>query len=237
MKVVSTSHTATGDYDEDYDELYGDDSAEAIRRETEAAGLEQQFIPRIQSPTPVRQPSTSKRRAKGPILSPADEAARRERTKIAARDRQRKHRLLMKARKIHELGQDMGNPVPLDEYPPHHGTFHLGSGGPSQSNRQHTGPINSVYTDDSDGTKSKGQIFAEGLLNEFGCVCSRGEAIKQHIFDVCDLTTDDLSSLTPVIANAWEAWDQRVIFFLNTTIQKLLVINQSESSLAETHSI
>ena len=41
-------------------------------------------------------------------LSP-DDAAKRERVRAAARERQRKHRALVKQKKLRELGLDMGN--------------------------------------------------------------------------------------------------------------------------------
>lgn len=139
-----------------------------------------------------------------------EETARRDRVRAAARERQRKHRLLVKQRKMRDLGMDMGNeilpgmedihyrvgadgqyqPVPIHEmqqHPPPHP--HMG------------GPNEQPYTQGSPG-----QTFASTLLLSFSCA----PLLKAHLLRSLSMTNDELASLEPVIAEAWDRWDHQV---------------------------
>lgn len=63
------------------------------------------------APSPAPPPLTDRRRREDDITE--EEAARREKVRAAARERQRKHRALVKQRKMRELGIDMGNDLPM----------------------------------------------------------------------------------------------------------------------------
>ncbi|KAJ7032488.1 hypothetical protein C8F04DRAFT_1396542 [Mycena alexandri] len=113
-------------------------------------------------------------------LSP-DEQARRERVRAAARERQRKHRQLVKQRKMRELGMDMGNEIMgpgIDEV-----HYRVNAEGQYQQ-RQHaqTAQNEPPFPQGAHG----GQTFATTLL----------------------AVLLELASLEPVIAEAWDRWDQ-----------------------------
>jgi hypothetical protein len=128
-----------------------------------------------------------------------DEVARRDRVRASARERQRKHRALVKERKMRELGVDMGNDVvPGIEYaavlqpppPPPHGM-------PPPQNGEPPFPQNQPHG---------GQTFATTLLLSFSCA----PLLKQHLLRTLNMTNEELASLEPVIAEAWDNWDQQV---------------------------
>ncbi|KAJ7233503.1 hypothetical protein B0H12DRAFT_1239348 [Mycena haematopus] len=161
-------------------------------------------------------------------LSP-DEQARRERVRAAARERQRKHRQLVKQRKMRELGLDMGNDImgpgmdevhyrvgPDGQYQqvqmPHelaaqqahqhliaqaqqHAAQQQGQGGAGQPQGEPPFP---------QGPAHGGQTFATTLLLSFSCA----PLLKQHLLRTLNMTNDELASLEPVIAEAWDRWDQ-----------------------------
>jgi hypothetical protein len=53
-----------------------------------------------------------------------------------------------------------------------------------------------------------GQTFATTLLLSFSCA----PLLKQHLLRTLNMTDDELASLEPVIADAWEQWDAQVSF-------------------------
>ncbi|RPD56408.1 hypothetical protein L226DRAFT_491585 [Lentinus tigrinus ALCF2SS1-7] len=163
----------------------------------------------VQQPPPVQppQPQPVQPEYKGEDLSP-EEAAKRERIRAAARERQRKHRALVKARKLRELGLDMGNDImpALDEYgrmnpdgqyppvmphelPPHPHP---------QAHPMHEPPF-------PQGQPLGGQTFASTLLLSFSCA----PLLKQHLLRTLSMTNEELASLEPIIAQAWDHWDQQ----------------------------
>ena len=155
----------------------------------------------------------------GDDLSPQD-MERRERMRAAARERQRKHRALVKQRKLRELGLDMGNEIipamdevqyrmnapPENQYaavmphemqpppPPH----------PHQQHPQHPHPIHEPPF--PQGQPLGGQTFASTLLLSFSCA----PLLKQHLLRTLQMTNEELASLEPIIASAWDQWDQQV---------------------------
>ncbi|KAI0771059.1 hypothetical protein BD413DRAFT_613581 [Trametes elegans] len=146
---------------------------------------------------------------KGEDLNP-EEAAKRDRVRAAARERQRKHRALVKARKLRELGLDMGNeilpgmeevqyrmdaegqyqPVMPHEMPPHPH--------PQPPHPMHEPPF-------PQGQPLGGQTFASTLLLSFSCA----PLLKQHLLRTLSMTNEELASLEPIIAQAWDHWDQQ----------------------------
>jgi hypothetical protein len=158
----------------------------------------------------------------------SDELARRERVRAAARERQRKHRALVKQKKMRELGLDMGNelpagfeppefaavyqqtaasfPPPLNEAPPQH--VHPPTAAPSEP--LHQAIMNQPQPEPSlpvaHGQPIGGQTFASTLLLSFSCA----PILKQHLLRTLSMTNDELASLEPVIAHAWDQWDHDV---------------------------
>ncbi|KZT02391.1 uncharacterized protein LAESUDRAFT_662005 [Laetiporus sulphureus 93-53] len=138
-----------------------------------------------------------------------EEVAKRERVRAAARERQRKHRALVKARKMRELGMDMGNeimpgmedvqyrmsadgqyqPVMPHEMQPHP---------PPHPHVMHEPPF-------PQGPPLGGQTFASTLLLSFSCA----PLLKQHLLRSLNMTNEELASLEPIIAQAWDHWDQQ----------------------------
>jgi len=131
-----------------------------------------------------------------------EEMARRDRVRAAARERQRKHRRMIKERKMRELGVEMGGemlgmeeagyrqgdsqysqvlhdmqPIPISHEPPFPQTNLIG-----------------------------GQTFASTLLLSFSCA----PLLKQHLLRTLNMTNDELASLEPIIAEAWDRWDHQV---------------------------
>jgi hypothetical protein len=51
-----------------------------------------------------------------------------------------------------------------------------------------------------------GQTFASTLLLAFNCT----PLLKQHLLRTLAMTNDELASLEPVIAEAWDHWDHQV---------------------------
>ncbi|KAH8813511.1 hypothetical protein DL96DRAFT_1626223 [Flagelloscypha sp. PMI_526] len=143
-----------------------------------------------------------------------DEEARKERVRAAARERQRKHRALVKHRKMQELGLDMGNEI----MPP--GTSHaqmapfatmFGHPQPQELHQQ-LAAIGALPQDPSQTNGASqppvtngGQTFASTLLLSFSCA----PLLKQHLLRNLNMTNDELASLEPIIADAWEQWNHQ----------------------------
>ncbi|KAJ7773026.1 hypothetical protein B0H16DRAFT_1511017 [Mycena metata] len=149
-------------------------------------------------------------------LSP-EEQARRERVRAAARERQRKHRQLVKQRKMRELGMDMGNEIMgpgIDEV-----HYRVNAEGQYQQvlahelqqvqaahahhlQRQHaqTAQNEPPFPQGAHG----GQTFATTLLLSFSCT----PLLKQHLLSSLNMSNEELASLEPIIAEAWDRWDQ-----------------------------
>ena len=145
----------------------------------------------------------------------AEDAAKREKVRAAARERQRKHRALVKQRKMRELGLDMGNDVVMGveemqfrldengvyqqimphEVPHHHHPPHI-----------HPGPIGGGEPPFPQGQVNGGQTFASTLLLSFSCA----PLLKAHLLRTLNMTNEELASLEPIIAQAWDHWDQQV---------------------------
>lgn len=138
--------------------------------------------------------------------------------RASARERQRKHRALVKQRKLRELGIDMGNDVTqhnvedmqyhgqyqnvmAHEIPPPHMHPHP-HGHPGHEPAFHQQPLG-------------GQTFASTLLLSFSCA----PLLKQHLLRNLNMTNEELASLEPIIAQAWDQWDQQVRLDLDRVLR------------------
>ncbi|KAJ3781992.1 hypothetical protein GGU10DRAFT_409672 [Lentinula aff. detonsa] len=146
-----------------------------------------------------------------PELTPEEEA-RRDRVRAAARERQRKHRALIKQRKMRELGMDMGNDITGNvQVPPSSDE----QGGLSYAVDTQAGfhatmispppPPGIVQQSISDDTRHGGQMFATTLLLSFSCA----PLLKQHLLNSLQMSNEELASLEPIIADAWDQWDRQ----------------------------
>jgi hypothetical protein len=162
------------------------------------------------------QPSSSE--FPGESLTP-DEAARRDRVRTAARERQRKHRQLVKQRKMRELGMDMGNEIIPGMEEVH---YRVNPDGQYQQVlphdlQHHPHMINHHEPPFPHGQPLGGQTFASTLLLSFSCA----PLLKQNLLRSLVMTNEELASLEPVIAEAWDRWDHQVCilsFWLDATL-------------------
>ncbi|KAJ3898679.1 hypothetical protein F5879DRAFT_593130 [Lentinula edodes] len=156
-----------------------------------------------------------------PDLTPEEEA-RRDRVRAAARERQRKHRALVKQRKMRELGMDMGNDIsgsiqapsseeqgdmayPVDAQAGFHAT--MISPPPPGIVQQSLNDDNneSSFTHNLATQGHGGQMFATTLLLSFSCA----PLLKQHLLNSLQMSNEELASLEPIIADAWDQWDRQ----------------------------
>lgn len=149
------------------------------------------------------QPSTSQAVARNAAELTPQEEARRERVRAAARERQRKHRMLVKARKDRELGLAMGNDLMHDM-----GEYRVDPDGSYQSVMPHLqqAGVEGQEPPFPQGQPLGGQTFASTLLLAFNCT----PLLKQHLLRSLSMTNDELASLEPVIGEAWDHWDHQV---------------------------
>src|SRR6266850_186244 len=184
----------------------------------------------LTAPPPPQPPTETF--ATAPTELSAAELSRRERVRMAARERQRKHRALVKQKKLRDLGLDMGNELAvqgLEEM-----QYRLaaaaaaaaaatGDGSPfgalqqhelavhqqhqQQQQQQHQQPTLPGQPDPAfPPAHNGGQTFASTLLLSFSCA----PLLKQHILRTLSMTNEELASLEPIIAQAWDQWDHQV---------------------------
>jgi hypothetical protein len=167
----------------------------------------------------------------GETLTP-EEAARRDRVRASARERQRKHRQLVKQRKMRELGMDMGNELIPGMEEVH---YRVNAEGQYQQVlphelQHHPHPINHHEPPFPHGQPLGGQTFASTLLLSFSCA----PLLKQNLLRSLVMTNEELASLEPIIAEAWDRWDHQVCiqssFYLNCTLNVDLIDHSAVST-------
>jgi hypothetical protein len=173
----------------------------------------------VSIPPPAPAPPVSQPPSNEQDLTP-EEISRRDRVRAAARDRQRKHRALVKQRKMRELGMDMGNdisgavqgssadgqgPMYTDPQAGFHATMISppppGMIQPSLSDD----PSESSFPPNVVAPGHGGQMFATTLLLSFSCA----PLLKQHLLNSLQMSNEELASLEPIIAEAWDQWDRQ----------------------------
>lgn len=211
-------------------------AAERQRRKRERdrqAGLNNLLMSQVQQqqqqPPPIQQPPPPPEDLTNTISAPAifhtqdpdkdeqlspDEAAKRERVRSAARERQRKHRALVKQKKLRELGLDMGNELlpNMDEV-----QYRLNGDGQYQpmlqelqQHAQHHPQQHMHEPPFPQGQPLGGQTFASTLLLSFSCA----PLLKAHLLRTLNMSNEELASLEPIIAQAWDHWDQQVSVYV-----------------------
>jgi hypothetical protein len=142
-------------------------------------------------------------------MSP-EEVSRRDRVRAAARERQRKHRALVKQRKMRELGLDpMGNELIPGMEDVQYRVHPDGQYAVLPPELQHPlppPPHGMPEPPIPQGQIPGGQTFASTLLLSFSCT----PLLKQHLLRTLSMTNEELTSLEPIIAQAWDHWDQQV---------------------------
>ncbi|TBU53390.1 hypothetical protein BD310DRAFT_938105 [Dichomitus squalens] len=162
----------------------------------------------VQPPPTQPPPPQNVQEYKGPEELSPEEIAKRDRIRAAARERQRKHRALVKARKLRELGLDMGNEIMpgVDEV-----AYRINAQGEYQilphemAPHPHQQPHPMHEPPFPQGQPLGGQTFASTLLLSFSCA----PLLKQHLLRTLSMTNEELASLEPIIAQAWDHWDQQ----------------------------
>ncbi|PPQ65650.1 hypothetical protein CVT24_011804 [Panaeolus cyanescens] len=186
-------------------QLAAQQQQEQLQAQQQAA-QQQQLQPIVTQPPPPAQPEY----APGPELTEA-EKARRDKVRAAARDRQRKHRMLVKQRRMRELGIDMGNEMlpGMEEvhYRPPDGQYHqvLPPELQQQMPPPHAPQIPPHEPPFPQGAVLGGQTFASTLLLSFSCT----PLLKQHLLRTLGMSNEELASLEPIIAEAWDHWDHQ----------------------------
>ncbi|KAJ3756033.1 hypothetical protein EV360DRAFT_95890 [Lentinula raphanica] len=187
------------------------------KRERDRLGIPVNYV----HPPPQRNPTN----AVVVKLTPEEEA-RRDRVRAAARERQRKHRALVKQRKMRELGMDMGNDISDNVHAPSTeeqaglaysvdapAGFHAAMISPPPP--PPPGIVQQSITDDANENSFPqtiatqghgGQMFATTLLLSFSC----SPLLKQHLLSSLQMSNEELASLEPIIADAWDQWDRQV---------------------------
>ncbi|GLB34513.1 hypothetical protein LshimejAT787_0200780 [Lyophyllum shimeji] len=152
-----------------------------------------QSIPVPVQQAPVIDYRTSTDYNNQPDLTP-EEMARRDRVRAAARERQRKHRLLVKQRKMRELGLDMGNEIMPGMEEVH---YRVNADG------QYQQVLPTNYNNRHNNRRRPWVTFASTLLLSFSCA----PLLKQHLLRTLHMTNEELASLEPILAEAWDRWD------------------------------
>lgn len=138
-----------------------------------------------------------------------EELSRRERVRAAARERQRKHRSLVKQRKMRELGLDMPNDMMqgMEEYRVNGDGQYQQVLPHEMSHQPHPmNPQDPSFPQAPPPQLTGGQNFASTLLLSFSCA----PLLKQHLLRTLAITSEELASLEPVIAEAFDQWDHQV---------------------------
>ncbi|KAH7922177.1 hypothetical protein BV22DRAFT_1114023 [Leucogyrophana mollusca] len=152
-------------------------------------------------------PQQSSQNFAGQELTP-EELQRRERVRAAARDRQRKHRQQVKQRKMRELGLEMTNEIMSGMDEAHFRVTSEGQYHPvplPHEMQHHEHPMNQQDPPPFPPQLTGGQSFASTLLLSFSCA----PLLKQHLLRTLSMTSDELASLEPIIADAWDQWDHQ----------------------------
>ncbi|KZV97657.1 hypothetical protein EXIGLDRAFT_832684 [Exidia glandulosa HHB12029] len=138
-------------------------------------------------------------------LSP-EQLAKKDKLRKAARERQRKHRAVVKAKRMAEMGLTMG----VD---PQIAGGYVDPAAYAAAVQMHTHP--DMHDSDDPGMQvepdlpqqqpnaSPGQTFASLMLLSFSCA----PLLKQHLLRTLNMTDEELTSLKPILAASWEQWN------------------------------
>lgn len=179
------------------------------QQQQQAAAAAQQQMQQQPPPTPQQ----SQTEYAGQDLTP-EEIQRRDRVRAAARERQRKHRLLVKQRRMRDLGLDMGNEIIPGMEEVHYraaadGQYHPVMPPELQQIPPPHPPMPHHEPPFPQGAPLGGQTFASTLLLSFSCA----PLLKQHLLRTLSMSNEELASLEPIIAEAWDRWDHQVCIF------------------------
>ncbi|KAF8577247.1 hypothetical protein K439DRAFT_1622234 [Ramaria rubella] len=154
--------------------------------------------------------STIRRRGGGKRISledlPPEEAQKKQRIREAARERQRKHRAGVKAKRMAELGMAIVNEgggieqTAIGYTINENGQYEAVLADPSDPNLQHA-QVGPFHTANAHATP--GQMFASTLLLGLSCT----PHLKQQLLRTLRSTNEDLTAFEPFIAAAFDHWE------------------------------
>ena len=159
-----------------------------------------------------------------------EEKVRRDRVRAAARERQRKHRQLVKQRRMRDLGLEMGNEMMPGMEEVHYRTTPDGQYHPVMPPelQQLPPPHPQLEAPFPHGAPMGGQTFASTLLLSFSCA----PLLKQHLLRTLNMSNEELTSLEPIIADAWDRWDHSVgNLFISAMMELLTLYNPAPNAL------
>ncbi|KZS99088.1 hypothetical protein SISNIDRAFT_500537 [Sistotremastrum niveocremeum HHB9708] len=165
------------------------------------------------NPPPIPQPvPPTQNPAPGP-----EEAARRERVRAAARERQRKHRAVVKARRMAELGMTLVDPnvenQPLGYRLNEHGQYEPIIDEALLAQIQGADPRFPLVSPHA----TPGQTFATLILMSTQC----NPSLKTHLLRTLHMSNEELVQFEPIIAAAWDHWNhQRAMHYAQAADQQ-----------------
>jgi len=174
------------------------------KRERDKAGQGvmsfQDHQPQEEDPPPP--PPRTATTPEDPSLTP-EEQAKKDRVRLAARERQRKHRAVVKAKRMAEMGMpiqvDGSVAVPYHEaYALHAAHLHDG-GDPNNPLTHGDGSLPMPHPN-----QTPGQTFASMMLLALSCA----PMIKPHLLRLLNISNEELASFEPIMAATWDAWMQ-----------------------------
>ena len=191
----------------------------ALQQQQQQEQQEQQHLQQQQVPTQPQPQQTGYQE-----LTP-EEKMRRDRVRAAARERQRKHRQLVKQRRMRDLGLEMGNEMMQGMEEVHYRATPDGQYHPVMPPdlQPLPPPHPQLEAPFPHGAPMGGQTFASTLLLSFSCA----PLLKQHLLRTLNMSNEELTSLEPIIADAWDRWDHSVGNLFINVMMKLLILNNS----------
>ncbi|KIJ34653.1 hypothetical protein M422DRAFT_51892 [Sphaerobolus stellatus SS14] len=175
-------------------------------------------------------PTSSRRRSGGKKVDldhmTPDELAKRERMRVAARERQRKHRASVKAKRMAELGMSIVNEsgdieqTAIGYTVNGQGQYEAvlvhpneSSVPPPQPPPPPPPPPQMTFPPGPQAHATAGQLFASTLL--FGLSCS--PQLKQQLLRHLRVSNEEVASFEPVIAAAFDHWQhERSLHYAQT---------------------
>ena len=199
----------------------------ALQQQQQQQQQQEQHLQQQQVPTQPQPQQTEYQE-----LTP-EEKVRRDRVRAAARERQRKHRQLVKQRRMRDLGLEMGNEMMPGMEEVHYrttpdGQYHSVLPPELQQLPQPGPPHPQLEAPFPHGAPMGGQTFASTLLLSFSCA----PLLKQHLLRTLNMSNEELTSLEPIIADAWDRWDHSVgNLFINAMMELLILYNPASNAL------
>ena len=199
-------------------------SAEDNQQQTALQQQHQQQHEQQQLQHPQQVPQPQPQQSEYQELTP-EEKLRRDRVRAAARERQRKHRQLVKQRRMRDLGLEMGNEMVPGMEEVHYRATPDGQYHPVMPELQQLPPPHpQLEAPFPHGAPMGGQTFASTLLLSFSCA----PLLKQHLLRTLNMSNEELASLEPIIADAWDRWDHSVSnLFIKSTLKIIHLFDNS----------